>query len=291
MHIEMGDDSRYKFISVGTIKFQREHVAPLTLKNVMHVPGLMKDLVSISMLENRGYDVIFSKVKAFFQYIVMGPVKNIGIRVQNLYKIEVEDCVNLSTKVETMFSRDNDELWHRVLGHLHHGAFKIFYKISTGRPKGTPQQKKDQTFTKFCEFRALVEKESPKKVKTLWSDNGCEHVSNEYKNFYAAEGIKSELTKPHNPQQNGVSKRKYNSVVGEARAMLHDQGLSLYIWVEVCNTVVYGQNCTPHQILEMKTPEEAYFRKRPHVGHFKIFGSSIYCHITKDAWKKLEPTT
>ena len=31
--------------------------------------------------------------------------------------------------------------------------------------------------------------------------------------------------------------------------------------------------------------------KRPDVGHFKIFGSSVYCHVTKDAWKKLEAKT
>ena len=44
-------------------------------------------------------------------------------------------------------------------------------------------------------------------------------------------------------------------------------------------------------ILGMKTPEEAFSRKRPDVGHFRIFGSSVYVHVTKDAWKKLEPTT
>jgi len=37
----------------------------------------------------------------------------------------------------------------------------------------------------------------------------------------------------------------------------------------------------------MKTLEEAYFNKRPNVGHFKIFGSSTYYHVTKDARKKL----
>ena len=41
----------------------------------------------------------------------------------------------------------------------------------------------------------------------------------------------------------------------------------------------------------MKTPEEAFFVKRPDVGHFRIFGSSVYCHVTKDAWKNLKPTT
>jgi len=41
----------------------------------------------------------------------------------------------------------------------------------------------------------------------------------------------------------------------------------------------------------MKTLEEAFSRKRPDVGHFRIFGSSVYCHVTKDPWKKLESTT
>ena len=54
--------------------------------------------------------------------------------------------------------------------------------------------------------------------------------------------------------------------------------------------MVYVQNRSPHSILESKTPKEAYSSKRPDVGHFKIFGSSVYCHVTKDATKKLEPT-
>ena len=41
----------------------------------------------------------------------------------------------------------------------------------------------------------------------------------------------------------------------------------------------------------MKKPEEAFFGKRPDVGHFRIFGSSVYFHVTKDARNKLELTT
>jgi len=40
----------------------------------------------------------------------------------------------------------------------------------------------------------------------------------------------------------------------------------------------------------MKTLEEAYSRKRLDIGHFRIVGSSIYFHVTKYAWKKLELT-
>jgi len=60
-------------------------------------------------------------------------------------------------------------------------------------------QKKDQTFTKFCEFKALFKKESRKKIKGLRSDNGGEYVSQEFKDFCVMEGIKRELMAPHNP--------------------------------------------------------------------------------------------
>ena len=63
------------------------------------------------------------------------------------------------------------------------------------------------------------------------------------------------------------------------------------MWVEACNTVVYVQNCSPHRILEMKILEKAYCSKRLDVGHFRIFGSSVYFHVTKYARKNLESTT
>ena len=43
-------------------------------------------------------------------------------------------------KAEEVVSQDEGELWHRRLGHLHHGALKILQKISTGLPKGTLAQ-------------------------------------------------------------------------------------------------------------------------------------------------------
>ena len=60
-------------------------------------------------------------------------------------------------------------------------------------------QKKSETFSKLCEFKALVEKESRKQVKALRSDNGGEYISGESKDFYSKEGIQRELIEPHNP--------------------------------------------------------------------------------------------
>eukprot|EP00253_Pinus_taeda_P033062 PITA_33062 len=209
MRIEMGNDGKYHVSSEGMVVFQRYHVAPLTLTDV-----------------------------------IMYRTKRIGIRVKNLYKLEVDDCVALSSKAELVQSKDVGELWHRILGHLHHGALKIMQMISTGLPKGKMEkmdtckgfslgkyakysfqdrdsrageilervhtdvcgpfstastakqryyvifiddfshrcwiysmQKKDQTFSRFCEFKALADKESGKKIRALRSDNGGEYVS------------------------------------------------------------------------------------------------------------------
>ena len=102
------------------------------------------------------------------------------------------------------------------------------------------------------EFKSLVEKDSGKKIKALRSDNGGEYVSQEFKDFCAAEGIKWELTTPHNPQQNGVADRKNRTIVGVVWEMLHDQGLPLHLWAEACNTTAYLQNRSLHRIIGIK---------------------------------------
>ena len=63
--------------------------------------------------------------------------KRIGIRVKNIYKLEVDGCDAMMGKEEEVVSRDEGELWHRRLSHIHHGALKILQQISTRLPKGT----------------------------------------------------------------------------------------------------------------------------------------------------------
>ena len=115
-------------------------------------------------------------------------------------------------------------------------------------------------------------------------------MSNEFNKFCASEGIRKEVISPHNPQQNGVLERKNISIVGARQAMLHDQGLTLHLCVEACNTMVYVKKKIPHQILGMSTPVEYFSGKNLDVAHFNISGSSVYCHLSKDERKNIEPT-
>jgi transposase InsO family protein len=63
-----------------------------------------------------------------------------------------------------------------------------------------------------------------------------------FEGFCKEAGIKRELIVLYNPQQNGVAERKNQSIIGVAKAMIHDQDLLMFLWVEACNTTIYIQN-------------------------------------------------
>jgi hypothetical protein len=45
--------------------------------------------------------------------------------------MEVDGYTSMMGKAKKVVSQDEGELWHRRLGHLHHGALKILQQIST----------------------------------------------------------------------------------------------------------------------------------------------------------------
>eukprot|EP00253_Pinus_taeda_P027763 PITA_27763 len=142
-------------------------------------------------------------------------------------------------------------------------------------------KKKDEVFSWFRHFKALIENQIETKIKILRTDNGTEYESNEFHDFCKEAGIKRETTTPYTPKQNGVAERKNRMIVEAVRAMLHDQRLLKFIWAEAANTAIYVQNQCPHQALGSKTPKERFTGKKPDLSHFRIFGSPLYFHVPK----------
>ena len=56
----------------------------------------------------------------------------IGERSHNLYKLQLESPVALIGSTD---DRDLNELWHRRMGHLHHGALRILKNTVIGAPE------------------------------------------------------------------------------------------------------------------------------------------------------------
>lgn len=70
--IVFGDDKRYRATRISMVTFQRESRSSLRITDVMYVLRPKKNLVSVTVLEDHGYDVFFSKVKVFLRHIIMG---------------------------------------------------------------------------------------------------------------------------------------------------------------------------------------------------------------------------
>ena len=147
---------------------------------------------------------------------------------------------------------------------------------------------KDQVFNRFREWKALVERTTRKKVKTLRTDNGGEYTSNEFESYLKNEGIRHELTIPKTPEQNGVAERLNRTLVETSRSMLIDSKLPKKFWAEAVSTAVYLKNRSPSKPLQDKTPYEAWHGHKPSVRHLRVFGCDAYAHIPQDERSKFD---
>ena len=83
-----------------------------------------------------------------------------------------------------------------------------------------------------------MENQTRRKIRALRSDNKGVYTSKEFDGYCRQEGIKRQLTVPYTPDHNGVAERKNRSIIGAARAMLHDQSLPFFLWAKTCSTAV-----------------------------------------------------
>jgi hypothetical protein len=59
LQVELGDDSRHAVKGVGEASYQLDSGNSISIKDVLFVQGLKKNLLSISALEDKGFKVAF----------------------------------------------------------------------------------------------------------------------------------------------------------------------------------------------------------------------------------------
>jgi hypothetical protein len=297
--VTLGDDYQYPIKGVGESNYKLNLGNSMKMKDVLYVPGLTNNLLSISSLEKKGFKIVFidgevlmwAKGETLNEEIIIGSEENV------LYKLKGHSKAAMNHTIE-----NSCEIWHRILAHINYKAlpyicntvtclpeFKIDHEgicngcaqgknIKNPFPKRDNKEEgvlelihsdvcgpmpsssmsgyvyyvsfiddysqktwlyflksKDEVFSKFKEFKALIENLSEIKIKILRSDNGGEYTSKEFMNFCKDVGIKRELTTPYNPQQNGVAERKNRTIMEAMKTMIHDQDLPICLWEKVDN--------------------------------------------------------
>jgi hypothetical protein len=104
---------------------------PISFRDVLFVPGLKKNLISVSTLQHKGLEVSFRGTKVLIHLkgssITCGKV--IGVRDGKLYILLFQPLHALTT------SSDNNsqlcERWHQRMDHLHHGTLGALREIVT----------------------------------------------------------------------------------------------------------------------------------------------------------------
>ena len=80
---------------------------------------------------------------------------------------------------------------------------------------------KGEVLQAFKDFKALVEKQTGRKIKRFHCDNGRgEYANDPFKQFLKEEGISNEPCPPHQHWYNGVAERKIRMVDDAARCLL-----------------------------------------------------------------------
>jgi hypothetical protein len=99
-----------------------------------YVPRLKNNLVSVSTIEGRGYEVLLhdGHVLLYPKESSITSTKVIGIQHEKLYKLMFQPTIALMHSTSNI---DLCELWHRRMAHLHHGALRILREIVNGVPE------------------------------------------------------------------------------------------------------------------------------------------------------------
>jgi hypothetical protein len=130
--VTLGDDYQYPIEGVAESNHKLNSRNSLKMKDVLYVPSLEKNLLSISSLEKKGFRVAFidgevlmwAKGETLNEAIVIGNEEN------DLYKLKGHSEATMTHAIE-----NSCELWHRRLAHINYKALPYICKAVTGLPE------------------------------------------------------------------------------------------------------------------------------------------------------------
>lgn len=345
--ITVANNMKVPVLCSGDVHISTDCNYDITVTNVLCVPSLTTNLLSVSELIKNGNRVVFEDSHCYIrnkqnELVATAELSNGVYKLQ----IKVADCILAAPAIASA------ELWHRRLAHINSNDLNkmksgivdgLFYPDTSDMMKekcvtccegkqmrlpfshvgqrstetlqiihadvcGAMETKsiagaqyfllliddfsrmtfiyflkyKSEVYKKFKDFKAMVENQQNKRIKILRTDNGGEFCSGEMENYLVKEGIIHQKTNAYTPEQNGVCERANRTVVEKARCLLFDAKLEKQFWAEAANTAVYLKNRSITSSLGNKTPYEAWYGKKPDLGHIRLFGSPVMVHIPKE---------
>ncbi|GJY08330.1 retrovirus-related pol polyprotein from transposon TNT 1-94 [Tanacetum coccineum] len=293
-HVFMGNDSPCKVVGIGTIRIKMHDGVVRTLTNVRHVLDLKKNLISLGVLDSKGFK--YTSENGVLRVskgalVVMKATKG----TSSLYTLQGETIIgSASVSCSEKSNSDLTKLWHMRLGHMsekgmvilskrglldnHKGTLDYLHADCWG-PSRVPSlggaryflsiiddfsrmtwvfmmKHKSEAFEKFKHWKILIENQTGRRIKHLRTDNGLEFCLREFNDFCRDEGIARHYT-------------------------VHRS-----FWAEVLNTACYLINRSPATAIDCKTLIEVWSGKPADYSKLRVFGCPAYYHVSEG---KLDP--
>jgi hypothetical protein len=100
----------------------------MVFKDVLFVPGMKKNLISVSTIDDRGFEVSFQgyEVVIYPKGSSITLARVIGTCDGKLYRLIFQPLHALASNSNNNQLR---EIWHRRMAYLHHGAMRVLREI------------------------------------------------------------------------------------------------------------------------------------------------------------------
>jgi hypothetical protein len=126
LQVELGDDSSHAVIGVGESSYQLDSGNSISIKYVLFVQGLKKNLLYISTLEDKGFRVDFVDGQVLLSPKISSTHSStvIGVQEGGLYKLKGHPKQALVHN-----NVISNEIWHQRLSHLNYRAIPVLIKM------------------------------------------------------------------------------------------------------------------------------------------------------------------
>ncbi|CAI7758565.1 unnamed protein product [Closterium sp. NIES-53] len=279
MRVVFGNDKSLPVVGVGSTRLIVDG-GPVDITNVLHVPGLKVNLLSVTHLVKMGVKVTIddAKMNLFWK----GERFSQGVLNGELYQLKTHLRVASSNVVQG--SKATLKVWYNRLAHANYDSVKEL--ADNGLAKGFNMAAGDDEkgmcvrawfllvmldyTTRMCWTRLLKAKGDEAKA-------------------IQSKGIKHDVTTPCTPQQNGATKWLNRTMVEAVRSLLQHSKLGSEWWGEVSSLAAWIRNRLPTKVLPGTTPFEAWTGTKTNLSCIRTFGCLCYYHVPDPLRHKLQP--
>lgn len=279
-------------------------VKNISVSDVLHVPQLRTNLLSIGKITDRNCVVIFDKREAKI-INKKGETILAADRKEGLYYIrEASSELNSNVVTDQNVKDDPMEVWHVKMGHLN--VRDLIDGDRNGKIQGMNLGNTKRNFNcKICFSEKMTrapfsksERNSklleiihtdvcgPMRVKSVGGARYIATFIDDYSRWCVIRLLKNKSdvlsafkdfnAAAHTPQQNGVAERRNRTLMDMTTCLLKQSNLPSSFWGEAVNTSNYIRNRCPSRNLDGMTAFEKWTGKVPDVSEFQIFGSQVF---------------